>query len=220
MPIAVSEYSASKTTPTKQHLLDSAEELSFWYPSVKGIRFNYVVSVGQVDTNSQLSSNEIDRALLRVIRSESDLIVTSGKTAVEENLNSSKFAPMLIITKREVIDIPATRITSALPVFVTTRPHNYENKAVVTVGSIEEDLLDWFQKFIQNYDSVVLESGIELAGVFQGLLEEICLTVTRASSLSVAESEAENFLKYFNLHPTRVHLLRHLDTWFFKYQVI
>ena len=91
-----------------------------WYPEISGARFNFVIhSVSREYQNSNSITNPIDRYFLKVIRSQSDLIITSGKTAKAEAINSSKFAPIAIITNHpDQLLIPATLEPSSNQVIV------------------------------------------------------------------------------------------------------
>lgn len=51
-----------------------------------------------IDNTSKSISNEEDLLLLRTLRSNSDLIVTTGATARLENYRASKFAPIAFVT--------------------------------------------------------------------------------------------------------------------------
>lgn len=194
------------------------------YPKVQGFRFNHVISAQQSSDNSDLLSNELDRTLLRFLRKQSDLIVTSGKTARAENLRASGLAPMLILTKStEAIEIPATTLESAHPVFVTQRLEtNFSNPKAIAIGTFQDSVANFTQDFCtaNNFKSPVLESGLAIAKQFaqSDLLSEVDLTVTEATTLDEAQLLAQKFLSELALgNYAAIQILRSDDTWFFRF---
>ncbi|MFM6971403.1 MAG: hypothetical protein ACKOWH_02290 [Rhodoluna sp.] len=69
------------------------------------------------DGSSKSISNDSDRALLFELRSQSDVIVTTGKTARSEQYQSSKFAPIAFITRNpeSLRNIPAFMVPGDFP---------------------------------------------------------------------------------------------------------
>jgi riboflavin biosynthesis pyrimidine reductase len=208
----------------KHEIGPELQALDSLYPQVEGLRFNHVISSARSVGNSDSASNEIDRALLRVIRSQSNLIITSGKTARDENLNASSFAPMLILTRAtDPLEIPATTAQSTHTVYVTQRfETDFQNPKAIAIGTFQDSVTSFTENFC-NTNSVknsVLETGLEIASQFANadLLTEIDLTVTRASDLDEARSLSESFLASLGVSKyTTVQILKYADTWFFRF---
>ena len=202
-----------------------AEDLSTLYPKVAGIRFNYVLSANtKPSSNSDEVSNQIDRELLKFIRSQSDLIITTGKTARSENLKASKFAPMLILTRSsDELNVPAVEPNDAKPVYVSQRLGTiYQSDKAIAIGGIQDNLPEFVESFSRanNLKHLVLESGLETARVFSssGALAEVDLTVTKAASQAEGEAVAEDFLNLILFSDViLIQILRSEGTWFFRY---
>lgn len=206
----------------------SLQDVSHWYPRFLGIRFNYVVdAIDRTVTNSDVASNELDRYFLRVIRSSSDLIITTGKTARAERLRSSKVAPMAIITSQpDSLNIPAIEEQSSHPVYVCSEvapklPFGNSNAKWLETSSasIAEIVLEVQAKL--NSKNPLLEIGIdslrELAS--PNLVTEICLTVTNAASRDLAIAASESFLKSVGSVAEQLQLLNSGNTWLFRFRV-
>jgi len=206
----------------------SLQVASHWYPRILGIRFNYVINAaGTSAENSDADSNELDRYFLRVIRSSSDLIITTGKTARAERLRSSKIAPMAIITSQpDSLNIPAIEEQSSHPVYVCSevapkQPFRNSNAKWLETSSasIAEIVLEVQAKL--NSKNPLLEIGIdslrELAS--PNLVNELCLTVTNADSRELAVEASEGFLKSAGLVAEQLQLLNSGNTWLFRFRV-
>jgi len=206
----------------------SLQDGSHWYPRFLGIRFNYVVdAIDRTATNSDVASNKLDRYFLRVIRSSSDLIITTGKTARVERLRSSKLAPMAIITSQpDSLNIPAIEEQSSHPVYVCSEvapkpPFGNSNAKWLETSSasIAEIVLEVQAKL--NSKNPLLEIGIdslrELAS--PNLVNELCLTVTNAASRDLAIGASESFLKSVGLVAEQIQLLNSGNTWLFRFRV-
>ena len=206
----------------------SLQVASHWYPSTPGIRFNYVINAtGTPAEYSDADSNELDRYFLRVIRSSSDLIITTGKTARAERLRSSKLAPMAIITSQpDSLKIPALEEQSSHPVYVCSevapkQPFRNSNAKWLEISSasIAEIVVEVLAKL--NSKSPLLEIGIdslrELAS--PNLVNELCLTVTNAASRDLAVEASEGFLKSAGLVAEQLQLLNSGNTWLFRFRV-
>ncbi|NBS85861.1 MAG: hypothetical protein EBS58_04105 [Micrococcales bacterium] len=206
----------------------SLQVASHWYPRILGIRFNYVINAaGTSAENSDVDSNELDRYFLRVIRSSSDLIITTGKTARAERLRSSKIAPMAIITSQpDSLNIPAIEEQSSHPVYVCSevapkQPFRNSNAKWLETSSasIAEIVLEVQAKL--NSKNPLLEIGIdslrELAS--PNLVNELCLTVTNADSRELAVEASEGFLKSAGLVAEQLQLLNSGNTWLFRFRV-
>ena len=194
------------------------------YPPVSGFRFNNVISPIGDSVNSDFLSNDLDRMLLRHIRSVSDLIVTSGLTARLENLKASRFAPMLILTKsRETFSIPALEHNSTNAVYIT-QPlgTEYKNEKAMAIGMVDATSVEFCESFcrLNEFSHVVIESGPSIAREFVAadLLNEIDITVTKTPQKSRAMSEAESFLSDLGVGKAELlQTLKHEDTWFFRF---
>jgi DNA-binding LacI/PurR family transcriptional regulator len=201
------------------------QDLNTLYPTVEGIRFNFVLSANTAATsNSDEASNQIDRELLKFIRSQSDLIITTGKTARSENLKASKFAPMLILTRSsDELNVPAVEPNDAKPVYVSQRLGTiYQSDKAIAIGGIQDSLPEFVESFSRanNLKHLVLESGLETARVFSssGALKEADLTVTKAASQAEAEAVAEEFLNLIQFSDAiLIQILQSQGTWFFRY---
>jgi hypothetical protein len=210
---------------TKHEVEDiTSESLGKLYPIVPGFRFNYVISPDILDAKSDLATSPIDRIILKFIRSQSDLIVTTGLTAIQEIINSSSFAPMLILTRSEnLIEIPALTKQSNLKVYVTQKLEtSYMNSQAMAIGKVQQPLADFCLSFceLNGFETVALESGLTIASEFAqaGLLTEVDLTVTGVQSRQAAEEAALAFVTKLTpavyLHQQ---LLQFEDNWFFRF---
>ena len=202
----------------------TSEALQTLYPRVPGFRFNYVISPSILDADSDLATTPLDRIVLKHIRSKSDLIVTTGLTAIAEVLNSSAFAPMLILTRRDdEFDIPALTKQSTQAVYVTQRLEtSYPNSKAMAIGKVHNSLTEFCGSFCQlnDFRSVALESGLAVAAEFSqaGLLAEVDVTVTGVPSQHAAEEMAYQFMSNLKSKALVHHqLLRNEDNWFFRF---
>jgi riboflavin biosynthesis pyrimidine reductase len=205
------------------------ESVSAWYPKILGSRFNFVVSSkASGNQNSNELSNPVDRYILKAIRSQSDLIITTGKTARAEILRASKFASLVIITKDpKNIDIPATNLSSERPVFIASpesRGRDYANTNLKFMKLNMTGFAESAAAVLAELEShsPVFETGLDsfrdLAAA--GLIDEVCLTVTSAASSDEAESQAQHFLDANGIQvKKRLHLVS-ADTHFFRFQVL
>ena len=177
--------------------------------------------------NSDAASNKLDRYFLRVIRSSSDLIITTGKTARAERLRSSKLAPMAIITSQpDSLNIPALEEQSSHPVYVCSevapkQPFRNSNAKwqEISSASIAEIVLEVQAKL--NSKNPLLEIGIESLRELASsdLVTEICLTVTHADSRELAVEASEGFLKSVGSVAEQIQLLNSGNTWIFRFRV-
>lgn len=210
---------------TKHKVVDiTSKALNQLYPTVPGFRFNYVISPHILEAESDLATIPMDRIILKFIRSQSDLIVTTGFTAIQEVLNSSSFAPMLILTRSEnSIEIPALTQQSNLKVYVTQKLEtSYTNSQAMAIGKVQQPLADFCLSFcvMNGFESVALESGLTIASEFAqaGLLTEVALTITGVKARKVAQEAASAFIAKLTpavfLHQQ---LLQFEDAWFFRF---
>jgi riboflavin biosynthesis pyrimidine reductase len=207
-------------------LLDlvNSEALQGWYPAVAGLRVNFVLGrSSEVTSNSDALSNEADRTLLKFIRQQSDLIVTTGKTARAENLSASNYANLLIVTNSDApLAIPATDANKGLPVMVTQRLEtDYPNVSAGAIGKIQEPITQFVMAFCRanSYKHPVLESGPTTITEFAktNLIAEMNLTVTGSRNRHEAEDQALAFLKQIGFEPQLIQILNHEKTWFFRF---
>lgn len=203
--------------------IDSPQSFSNWYPEVQGFRFNHVISSLEREGVSDKHSNELDRALLKFIRSKSNLIISTGATAIAEQLNASKYAPMLVLTKRDAIDFPAIQSESTKKIYLTQKiGTEYKNSNAIAIGTVAANVEQFSQEFcrLNSFNNVVLESGLVTARRFVAayLLTEIDLTVTQAETSEQAEQIAAEFLEDLGVHQWNlIQLLNWNDTWFFRF---
>ena len=201
-----------------------AEHLAVLYPKVEGLRFNFVIANGtNLDTTSDISTNKLDRELLKIIRSQSDLIITTGKTARAENLKASKFAPMLILTtSSEDLDIAAVNANEGKPVYITQRLGiQYPSEKAIAIGVVQDQLPEFVDSFCRanSFKHSVLESGMESAKIFASSekIKEVDLTLTNFNSKLDAEDTAKDFLGQIGFEAELLQILRSEDTWFFRF---
>jgi len=206
----------------------SLQDASHWYPSISGIRFNYVINAaGTSAENSNADSNELDRYFLKVIRSSSDLIITTGKTARSEHLRASKLAPMAILTTQpNNLKIPATEKNSSQPVYICSKVAP-EMPFVNVEASWLETSTDYIASIVRevitrtNSSHTLLETGFLtfLESTAEGLVNEVCLTVTNADSRETATRAAEDFLRKADVAAEQIQLLNAGTNWLFRFRV-
>ena len=205
------------------------EAVATWYPKILGSRFNFVISSKPSgNQNSNEISNTVDRYILKTIRSRSDLIITTGKTARDENLTSSKFAPVVIITKDpNNIDIPATNLSSEKPVVIASSESLGRDYANTNLKFMKLNVTGFAASAAAllaelESHSPVFETGLnsfrDLAAA--GLIDELCLTVTSAASSDEAESQAKHFVETNGIQVKKLLHLLSADTHFFRFQVL
>ena len=201
-----------------------SEHLAVLYPKVEGLRFNFVIANGtNLDASSDNSTNKLDRELLKFIRSQSDLIITTGKTARAENLTASKFAPMLILTtSSEDLNIAAVQVNEGKPVYITQRlGTQYPSEKAIAIGGVQDELPQFVDSFCRanSFKHSVLESGMETAKFFASSekIKEVDLTLTNFTSKFDAETTAKNFLGKIGFEAELLQILRSEDTWFFRF---
>ena len=206
----------------------SLQDASHWYPSIPGIRFNYVINAaGTSAENSDADSNELDRYVLKVIRSSSDLIITTGKTARSEELRATKLAPMAIITTQpNNLQIPATEHNSDQPVYVcskTAPEQPFRNKAASWLETASDDISSIVREVITRTGSsnTLIETGLLTFAALasEDLVNEVCLTVTNAESKEFATKVSEDFLNATNVIAEQIQLLNAGTTWLFRFRV-
>jgi hypothetical protein len=204
-----------------------SEHLAILYPEVEGLRFNFVIANGtNLDASSENSTNKLDRELLKFIRFQSDLIITTGKTARAENLTASKFAPMLILTtSSEDLNIAAVQANEGKPVYITQRlGTQYPSEKAIAIGGVQDELPQFVDSFCRanSFKHSVLESGMETAKIFasSGKINEVNLTLTNFNSKFDAEATVKDFLGKIGFEAELLQILRSGDTWFFRFGAV
>jgi riboflavin biosynthesis pyrimidine reductase len=165
-----------------------------------GWRLNFAVNqageaFGQDGTSGGVS-NGLDRLVMGKLRSQSDLIVTSGATARAERYKSSKHARIAIITRTGDLDsVPAVQGSQFFTPLIITNAENFDsvekalNDVDVEVVSYGEatSMLDPL-KIVElvagsGYQSPILESGASLSREFihAGVVKEVCLTISKTA---------------------------------------
>ena len=204
-----------------------SEHLAVLYPKIEGLRFNFVIANGtNLAATSDNSTNKLDRELLSFIRSQSDLIITTGKTARAENLKASRFAPMLILTtSSEDLNIAAVQANEGKPVYITQRLGiQYPSEKAIAIGRVQDQLPQFVDSFCRANSSKqsVLECGMETAKIFasSGNINEVDLTLTNFTSKLDAEAAAIDFLGKIGFEAQLLQILRAEDTWFFRFGAV
>jgi len=206
-----------------QSEIATVEDIKDFYPELTGFRFNHVVSANGQFLTSDDASSVADRLVLKAIRASSDLIVTTGKTARAEQLNSSQFSPLLILTRQDSLECPATQKQSAEKVFVTCKHKAFSNPNAYSVGEITEPLHEWLSDFCSKngFHSVVLESGIETLRelIPTGLVKELCITVTGSTNQPSSDKVASEFLRNLGIGADWIQLLEIDQDYFYRYSL-
>jgi riboflavin biosynthesis pyrimidine reductase len=203
--------------------ISSLVDGSAFYPRITGLRFNYVIRVGNSNPDSSKLTSESDRFFLKVIRSQSDLIVSTGSTARNESLKASKYAPLLLLTNQDQLDCPATRDPSEQKVYVTVDNQMFTNTNAVSIGETEQPLRTWLRSFTaeHNFSNIVIETGLTVTKelLASGTASEFCLSVTGANSSSDAASNAMDFLSELGTRPELIQLLEVEGTYLFRFDL-
>ena len=201
----------------------TVEDLKDFYPDLAGFRFNHVVSTNRPALNSHEISSVADRLVLKAIRASSDLIVTTGKTARAEQLNSSQFGPVLTLTRQNSLECPATQKQCAERVLVTCEPQPFPNPNAYGVGPVTGPLHQWLLDFCtkNGFHNVVLESGIETLRelIPTALVQELCLAVTGSSSQGSSDEVATQFLKHLGIGAELIQLLEIDQDYFYRFSL-
>ncbi len=200
---------------------ETISDLSECFSRLDGCRWNYVVSAkpNQATTSDELTS-KADRLVLRTIRSNSDLIITTGKTAVAEQLNASSYAPMLVLTSNSHIDFPALRTTSEQKILLTIETGVFQNLNAMCIGLTSGNLASWLQDNTRDYQSKVYEGGTDTGFelVNAGFINYICLSVTSSESFTESLAAAHDFLSNTSRNFRLVQVLESEKTWFFTFR--
>lgn len=204
----------------------SSDLVTTWYPKIQATRFNFVVSAdSNVSSTSEEATNSIDRFFLKAIRSVSDVIITTGQTARAEQLHSSRFAPLAILTSHpNDLEIPATSIHSLQSVIIcsaTQLTREYLNSDIKFLLLDSSDTVTAVKQIIQELQSIspLLEVGTFTATQLASahLMDEVCLSVTGTKSEAQATKLAKDFLDSINVRGKLIQLLESENTYLFKY---
>jgi riboflavin biosynthesis pyrimidine reductase len=176
------------------------------YGICNGWRVNFAVdqsgaSFGASGSSSDVST-ELDRFLLGRLRSQADVIVTSGKTARAEKYKSSKHAPIAIFTTSGNLDaVPAIQGTQYFTPLILTPSKSVDSvqqslsDVDARILAFESDLGEttWPKALAaliqrEGYQSPILESGASTIRQFvkNGVIDELCLTVTSMARSGVS----------------------------------
>lgn len=137
-----------------------------------------------IDGTSKSIGNETDLKLLLTLRSLSDVIVTTGKTARSENYAASRFAPITFLTKD-----PAS--LEAIRAF--KQPGDFSNRVFSNVNpkTLFSELNDVLEA--DGVDAVLYEGGPSLIANILGQIGSLRLLLTIAN---LEEPTAISPLKY------------------------
>lgn len=176
------------------------------YGICNGWRLNIAIdssgnSFGETGVSDDVST-ELDRLLLGKLRSLSDVIVTSGRTARAEKYRSSRYAPIAIFTSSGDLDsVPAIQGKQYFTPLVLT-PMARSAFVEASLSDVDVRILpyeqpsnvgDWpisIASIIQRegYQSPILESGQSTLCTFleHQIIDEICVSITRPNSARVS----------------------------------
>lgn len=201
---------------------EDVSDLSKYFPRLDGCRWSYVISAKpkKASTSDEVTS-KADRLVLKTIRSNSDLIITTGKTAVAEQLNASSYAPMMVLTNNSTIDFPALRIPSQHQIRLSIENGRFQNSNVICLGSTSGELPKWLKDKTLEYPSQVFEGGISTAIglVNTGFISQICLSVTSSESFTESLDTAHEFLSKTAKNLLLVQALECENSWFFTFRL-
>lgn len=185
------------------------------YGICNGWRVNFAIdsrgnSFGETGSSDDVST-DLDRQLLGKLRSLSDVIVTSGRTARTEKYRSSKHAPIAIFTSTGELDsVPAIQGTQYFTPLVIT-PQSRLSEVEASLSDVDVKILPYrvpgesssWPRAIddlirhEGYQSPILESGQETLREFvaSGVVSEICLTISSSGTTGLSARD----LTVFNL---------------------
>lgn len=170
------------------------------YQALDGVRLNIAVGqrgevVGESGTSKDVSNSD-DRALLRHLRSLTDVIVTTGATARAEGLKPSKYAPLVVLTRSKTLEGLDSLVTasdaSRCTLLTTDENATYLLSAISEIGSAihvaaasqlePAEVLSWLRS--KGHKRILVEFGPQLTELYSdaGLIDEICLTETGLSA--------------------------------------
>jgi riboflavin biosynthesis pyrimidine reductase len=153
-------------------------------------------NASESNTSDSLTS-DLDRQLLKHLRSISELIVTTGATFRAENLRPSKFATMLVLSRqRNEVD----------------KPTNEQSQPIHFRSGI--DATDLVANFMleNGMNSAVLECGPTVTKEFasRGKIDEFCVTIKHHGKEQASATEVQRLLAKFGFD-SKSPELRHSD---------
>lgn len=186
--------------------MTTAQLLSFYKPLV-GTRLNFVtnpsLSFRGSDNTSAALSNDVDRALLKHLRSISNLVITDSATAQIEHYKPSKLAEIEIWSRSGDFGTLAT--TAANPPFFKMSLKLVTNIAQ-RIGELRE-----------SHPSILFESGPTFSRVLgkSQLVDELCLTVTSAPDEAAALQTGQQWSDSFGFDYLTMQTCLEADSAFF-----
>lgn len=189
------------------------------YGICNGWRVNFAIdsrgnSFGESGSSDDVST-DLDRRLLGKLRSLSDVIVTSGRTARTEKYRSSKHAPIAIFTSTGDLDsVPAIQGTQYFtPLVITPQARLSEVEASLSdvdvrilAYRVTDESSSWpnaIQDLIRHegFQSPILESGQATLREFvaRGVVSEVCLSISGSGTTEVSARDltTSNLQKVF-----------------------
>ena len=184
-------------------------QLAHLYGQIRGVRSNLVISQdGQTrdaSGRSQGISNDVDRALLAALRRQADVVLTGGETARVEKYKKPRTARLAILTKSgELAGVPAIDdemgprvilLTSATAAKTLTEAFPPGSVEIRIIEERKDDPTGQIAAVAQlehaGFESILNESGPKgIRSLSEGgLLQEICLTITKKDSQSFRLSD-------------------------------
>ena len=156
-------------------------------------------SLSNDSITSDKITSDLDRALLKHIRSVSDLIVTTGATFRAEKLKPSRFAPMLVLTSTALPDVDDSQAEDHFAVF----------------ARFGTDPVQVTREFMaeQGFSAAVIECGPRVTKLFaaQNALDQFCLTIRHGHQSLPTNDKVKSLLADLNFDSGET-TLRHEDS--------
>lgn len=127
-------------------------------------------------------SNPADLELLKQLRSLTDVIVTTGKTARVEEYKTSKFAPIAVLTDNE------SEIRD-LPLFESDKNFSLTLENPLSTAALEAELRQ------RGFDSFLFEGGLQVLDLLLQQAENFELVLSVTGSEQDQEVDAAQYLK-------------------------
>lgn len=178
--------------------MHESDSLLGLYSPIEGVRLNLVHDTsgavfGKNGTSDDIT-NQLDRQLLVELRRQSDVVVTTGKTARIEGIRRSKFAPLVIVTETPSLIGYSSELLqpiddsrsltfftrdSLAPELSSEVADSATNARVIGISDLEPvSVLG--QLRLLGYKRILLESGPTVSQLWlkQSCVDEVCLTTT------------------------------------------
>ena len=139
------------------------------------------------DGTSKTVGNQTDLQLLIALRSKASLIVTTGKTARNEQYKASRFAPIAFITREEhsLASIPAVTLQGS-----------FENIFLSSDKPLTDAFIDFDTKLSKaRFHNVLFEGGLESLGSLLKSTLQVSLVLSIANVQDFDEPKALELLK-------------------------